>query len=793
MKTTLPLAASHNSNGLSSQLVTRKIPLYFGLITLTMPVMVHAAETGNAPASTAIVSTQNSFNIPRQPLYSALNALAEQAKVQFIFTEEMVQGLSSPGVSGQLSTQEALKKVLEGSGLSYRVNSGNTITLEKKPVDSSSAPDALPAVKVTGKAVDSTDPYNEDYRNPNSSAATKTDTPIMETPFSVKAVTQQVMEDQQVIQVEKAVENISGVIRSGANSLQTDTFNIRGFDTGNGTGNTYRNGVIFPQDLSQNSTKRETANLERVEVLKGPASLLYGRSEPGGVVNYVTKQPLATPYYSLQQQFGSYDLYRTNADATGALNDEKNLLYRVNLAYENGKTYRDFTSTERTFFAPVLKWEISPQTRATFEIEYQNWDMNPSTTLPRVGGKLYPFKASTNFAGPNSIYNAGDRILGGLNWSHDFNDNWVISQSFQVNSIDRKYAGGYTDTADATGNSAWRALFPGVDNAQTYFTNLNLTGKFKTGALKHTSLFGFDYFKLDNKLTEQTFNYSSAFNVFRPNYSGSFVPDTSPWGSFKRNSGIDWYGLYYQDQVELPFNLFALGGVRYDSSHDVDHLSLSVANNDKVSPRGGLLWRPIPELSVYGSYTENFGANNGFDGEGKSLSPQTAQQWEIGTKTELWDGRFSATLAYYDLKKQNIAVTRDWYSFTTIGAAETRGMEFDISGELLPGWKVIGGYSYMPFHKILQDVDGGNAGKSLPLAPTNSGSLWNTYEFKSGDLKGLKFGAGVISASQRQGNPKNNYQLPGYATVNLLTSYSKNIGKAKITTQFNVDNLLDKT
>jgi len=760
-------------------------------MTLTLPVMVHSAETG-APASVEVAATQHSFNIPSQPLYSALNALAEQAKVQFIFTEEMVKGLSSPGVSGQLSTQEALKKVLEGSGLIYRVNNGNTITLEKKPVDSSSVPDALPAVKVLGQAVDLTDPYNEDYRHPNSSTATKTDTPIMETPFSVKAIPQQVMEDQQIIRVEKAVENISGVIRSGANALQRDTFTIRGFDTG-GSGNTYRNGVIFSQDLSQLSTQREVANLERVEVLKGPASLLYGRAEPGGVINYVTKQPLATPYYSLQQQFGSYDLYRTSADATGALNDEKNLLYRVNLAYENGKTYRDFTNNERTFFAPVLKWEISPQTRATFELEYQNWDMNLPSSLPRVGGKLYPFKASTNFSGPNSSYNAGDRVLGGVNWSHDFNSDWTISQSFQVNSIDRKYALSYTDNADIAGNSAWRALFPGIDNAKTYFTNLNLTGKFKTGALKHTSLFGFDYFKLDNKLTEHTLNYQPVFNVFSPDYSGNFIPDTSQWGTFKRNSSIDWYGLYYQDQVELPYNLFALGGVRYDASEDVDHLSTSVANKDKVSPRGGLLWRPIPELSLYGSYTENFGANNGFDGQGKSLAPQTAQQWEIGTKTELWDGRFSATIAYYDLKKQNIAVTRDFFSFTTIGAAETRGIEFDVTGELLPGWKVIGGYSYMPFHKILQDAEGGNAGNSLPLAPTNSGSLWNTFEFKSGELQGLKFGAGVLAASQRQGNPKNNYQLPGYATVNLLASYSKNIGKTKLTTQFNVDNLLDKT
>jgi iron complex outermembrane receptor protein len=277
-----------------------------------------------------------------------------------------------------------------------------------------------------------------------------------------------------------------------------------------------------------------------------------------------------------------------------------------------------------------------------------------------------------------------------------------------------------------------------------------------------------------------------------------FAQLPQPWDIYLRDAGLSWYGLYYQDQVELPFNLFALGGVRYDSSQDTDNLASTTSNNHRVNPRGGLLWRPIKELSFYGSYTENFGANNGFDGNGQSLLPQTAQQWEIGTKTELWDGRFSATVAYYDLKKQNMAVTdpNNFRFRRAIGAAESRGVELDVAGEILKGWKLIGGYSYMPFAQITKDVDfnggSGNTGNRLPIAPRNSGSLWNTYEFQSSELRGVKLGAGVVAAGQRQGSPANNYQLPGYATANLLASYTRNVGKTKVTTQLNVDNLLNK-
>ncbi len=732
------------------------------------------------------------YHISSGSLSHALTQFAGSAGILLSTDARLTDGKTSNGLDGDYTVEEGFKKLLAGSGLTYTITDENSVAI-KVAESGSYAASTLPAVKVLGKGIyDSTDPYNEDYRLPNSSTATKTDTPIMETPFSVKAIPQQVLEDQQVIRVDKAVENVSGVIRSGANVMQRDTFTIRGFDTGDS--NMYRNGVRFPQPLNGFSAQREVANLERVEVLKGPASLLYGRAEPGGVINYVTKQPLATPYYSLQQQFGSFDYYRTTADATGAINDDKSLLYRLNMAYENADSFRNYSGNEQVFVAPVLKWELSPRTRITFEMEYQDWDRKPFAYIPLINNRIPSLSTNTNLAGPNLSFNKGQRVLGGFNWSHDFNENWTLSHSFQVNNINYNAANVLFNNVSENGDTARKVGYPNV-NTDTYTTSVNLIGKFNTGVLKHTSLFGFDYYKMNYRFSTEVHKQNN-FNIFSPDYSSNSIFSQFPKvASFKDNQDVSWYGLYYQDQVELPNNVYLTGGVRFDESQDTALDSGTSSTKGKVSPRGGLLWRPMKELSFYGSYTENFGAFNGFDGNGHSLAPQTAQQWEVGTKTELLDGKFSATLAYYDLKKQNIAVSQDFITYSTIGAAESRGIELDVQGEIFPGWKVIGGYSYMPFAKVTQDDNGyiGGTGNRLPLAPTHSGSIWNTYEFKTGDIRGLKFGAGIVAAGQRQGNPYNDYQLPGYATVNILASYSKNIGKTKVTTQLNLDNLLDKT
>lgn len=536
------------------------------------------------------------FDLPEQPLSDTLDSLAQSTQTRLLYADATVKGLRSAPVKGNFTAQQALGK----SGLNYKVVDKSLITVAGQ---ASAAPETvLKPMTVEGDGVrDPNDPYNPDYNRTDASTATKTDTPIMETPYSVTVVPQQVLKDQRFIRVEDGIRNVAGEQSSYANGGDSDFFIMRGFENLN----LYRDGFLLPSALGGGTVKRQTANLERVEVLKGPGSLLFGRNEPGGVINLVTKRPQATPYHSVEQQFGSYDFYRTLVDSTGAITHDDTLLYRVNL--------------------------------------------------------------SSN---------------------------------------------------------------PGPDISQ------------------------------------------------------------------------EWYALYWQDQIKFPFNVYGNVGVRYDNANGANNANgLTTTDDDHFSPRGGLLWKPLNWLAVYGNYSENFGPSNSLfrSIDQQALPPRTGEEWELGAKTEFFDGRLSASFAYFDLTQKNVAVPDPINPNLSraIGEQESRGYELEAAGEILLGWRIIGAYTHMSYANVNQDVgfDGGlgNKGNRMFNTPRNFGSLWSTYEFLGGDLQGLKLGGGVNAASQSQGTNANTFQLPGYATLNLMASYGLNVGKSRVTLQLNASNLLDKT
>jgi len=342
----------------------------------------------------------------------------------------------------------------------------------------------LPTLTVTGEPWDDTS-----YNVPNASTATKTDTPIMETPYSIQVVPQQVLQDQQVFRLEKALQNVSGVIRFPANQNSTDQFLLRGFD--NQT--YYRDGFRF--DASSGGTRsRDTANLERIEVLKGPGSILYGRAEPGGIINLVTKQPLATAFYGLQQQFGSFDFYRTAADATGPLTKDDTLLYRFNLAYENAGSFRELVEGDRVFLAPALRWNPSDRTQVNFELEYSDLHQVAEPGVPVFGNRPAPVPRERNLMDPYARID-NDRVLVGLNWSHAFDEHWTLRHRFNAHLGEQDnvvlfYLG--TVGSDGTIN---RGLQFARNDSDAYYNALDLTGHFDTRGLTHALLIGGDYYR----------------------------------------------------------------------------------------------------------------------------------------------------------------------------------------------------------------------------------------------------------------------------------------------------------
>jgi len=776
-----------------------------------------AFMTGAAPAAPAqasiapeqLTGVAKRYIIPPGSLTKALNSVADENGLHVLYDARVTRGLRAPGLAGAYTLNEALDSLLSGSGLRYRIDErGHAISIVLAQNDAGTRNDAgaeaLPPIDVgSERAVSAGGTGNgaggdaKTYNPKNTSTATKTDTPIMETPFSVKAVPSQVLQDQQVTRVEKALQNVSGVLPMPGNQGLGDVFIIRGFFNDI----IYRDGFALPGVLGGGTTKRYTANLERIEVLKGPGSILFGRTEPGGIVNLVTKQPLETPYHAIQQQVGSFEFYRTTIDSTGPLTEDKSLLYRVNIAYENAGSFRDFVENEGVFIAPVLRWNIDAATRANFEFEYQQFDERPDPGIPPIGSGPASVPRSRYVGDPLNSVNKGYRTLYGVNWSHDFDENWTLAHRFTFEHMAFDNRTMFFGKADADGTLGRFYNQAPDTTTDRYYTTLNLTGKIDTGPIRHKLLFGYDFFHIDDKLVglRNCCAAAPAFNIYAPTYLPYAVIPVSPATIGRLDLTQEWHSLYFQDQMELPYNFFAMGGFRFDSATAVNNVrNVLTTKEDQVSPRGGLLWRPVPWLSVYGSYSQGFGSPNSvFRSDGVLFPAQTSEQWEAGVKGETEDGRLTATFAYFDLKKRNLPVPDPLNPNLrrTIGEAETRGIEFDVSGEVLPGWRVIGAYSYLPFAKITKDNDasGGyrNQGKRLYLAPEHYGSFWTTYEFQQAALLGLKLGAGVSAVGPREGDQGNTYQLPGYATVNLMGSYSWRIGPTRVTAQLNIDNIAD--
>jgi iron complex outermembrane receptor protein len=820
-----------------------------GLLT---PIMTLAAEQADIP-----------FDIPAQSLTGALIRFSATTGLQVLYEGDIASQIKSPELKGHFTSEDALQKLLLGSGLNYRFSNSKTITLEKSATPAASqinqvGPTTLPKVNVVGNAVyDVTDPYNENYVIPNATAGTKTDTPIMETPLNVQVVSKQVMKDQQVITLADSLKNVSGVVVNSQGSTGDPTvmggtqsdITLRGFVSST----FFRNGFRLQQG------SRAMANVESVEVLKGPAAILYGLVEPGGMVNVTTKQPQATPYYAFNQQFGTYDTYRTTVDATGPVAGNQDVLYRMNMSYQNSGSWQDFVGTEDLFLAPVLKWNISPKTQATFEFEYNRQHLGVgSATNPYIGGQLFKVPISTNYAEYSPVNT--ETFFGSMNWSHQFNDDWTIKNRFSANqqsdnaphytvpvytiSSDAYPLLSGTPTAPYTGYAIIRENTSYATQYNTYSTNLDLTGHFDTFGLKHTLLLGGDYYRINRDNIASNKNCTtcplgsfSIIDPYNPVHPGTIV-DIPNGGTFGSHPQTDQYGLYGQDQIKLPFNVHVTGGIRYQYLHQYSKSTSAYGNTplpgtvtttamsqDAVTPRVGILWHPQNWVSLYANYAESFGANSGlvYNGPGEitPIAPTSATQYEGGIKTEFFDGRLRATLAYYELTKTNIATGDTNLDPTThllhdcgtgagscslaIGAVRSRGPELDIQGEILPGWNAIATWANVDIIVAKTNANNDplgsiNVGDRMLNVPRNTASFWSTYELQDTDFKGLKFGGGVTvrdgqlgqGGTDLSGNVLPAIKTPGYATLGLMTAYSRSIGKSKVTLQLNIDNLLDK-
>jgi iron complex outermembrane receptor protein len=769
---------------------------------LLIPVMLFGAGQ-NTYAGDAAPDKARPFNIPAQSLSSALTRFSADTRLQVLYEGDVADKLQAPALNGTYTPAQALDKLLGGTGLKSRYTNDKTITIEAPSSQNQPNTPTLKAMTVTGKTkYDATDPYDKHYAAPNSSFATKTDTPIMETPLNIQVLPKAVLDDQQAIKMDQALKYVSGVTTGQAAGGLTDQPTIRGFFNYN----LFRNG--FRIDASGPEGTRNMANVQSIEVLKGPAAMLYGRVEPGGMVNIVTKKPLDTDYYSVQQQFGSFDLYRTSIDATGPIADNKNLLYRMNVAYENSGSFRENVDYDKVFVAPVLQWNISPQTTALLELEYRKesnvYDLHARPLITdgtRADGtwinpRLADIPRERNLMEDNRNH-VEDKLIG-LNLSHKFNDDWTLTEQLNIQLLDRDRMVMTPGTLLADKRTLNRTLLTSdFFTNNSYFTTTNLTGHFNTWGLKHTLLIGGDYYLQDMNSVGYSSTAASRIDIYNPVHTGNppINPTTRAAQSF--HTETDLYGIYVQDQIKLPYNVHVMGGFRYQDVEQYDVIAKQVAQKaDAVTPQVGVLWQPIKWLSLYGNYVENFGTTNGMGQGNTFLPPQTAQQWEGGFKTSFFDDRLSTTISYYNLTKQNIPTTDPANPTFSIaaGEAQSRGVEMDIKGEILPGWKGIATYAYTET-EVLKENNPNTipVGSRLRGIPEHTSTLWSTYDFQKDYLRGFKVGAGVELVSAKKASlDKNDFNFAGFGVVDLLASYTRNVAKSKVTLQLNVTNLLDK-
>ncbi|MEH2058197.1 MAG: TonB-dependent siderophore receptor [Nostoc sp.] len=652
----------------------------------------------------------------------------------------------------------------QSEGLVFGVTPAASTAQQPKPTPEKQPPIEL---NVIGEAEGS-------YNVPDASTATKTPTPLRDIPQSIQVVPRQSWEDQGAINAIDALRSV-GVIQAFNSPSNGDVFTIRGFQTSN----ILRNGL---KDYIGGATTGQTQlnDIEQIEVLRGPASVLYGQGNPGGTINFITKQPLSEPYFAASMTVGSYSLYQPTLDISGPLNSDKTLLYRLNVSYFNTESFVDFFNSQRYLIAPVVSWQIDPNTKVTFETEFRYQQQFPRTGLPAVGTVLSnpngKIPLSLNTLDVNAK-NDTTSVLLGYNLEHRFNDNWSWVNAFKV-----RFVGFLRDSANSvTLKSNDQTLTrseqtdiggPGVDNE--YALDNHLTGKFQIGGLQNELTTGFDLYRELN-IYNRTTSTIGSIDVFNPVYG---QPVGAVISTLNQKTVNDDIGLYIQDLVKLASNLKLVLGGRGDfvQSSVTNFLNSSLNNtqpNQAFSPRVGLVYQPIQPISLYASYSQSFSQNVGTTFGGSLFKPSFGTQYEVGVKADALQSRLSSTLAFYQLTLSNVLTTdpnNPTFNVQT-GEQRSRGIELNVTGEILPGWNVIASYAYTDARITADNVYA--IGNRLPNVPLNSASLWTTYTFSKSKLQGLGFGLGLFYVDEREGDLNNDFTVPSYIRTDAAVYYKK--------------------
>lgn len=615
------------------------------------------------------------------------------------------------------------------------------------------------------------------YRATRSRSATRTDTALHETPQAVTVVPKDVVDDIGATRLQDALDYAGGIGRANNfGGLGLTTFTARGFTSGE----FYSNGFSLNRGYP---SAPDAATLERLEVLRGPAALLYGRGDPGGTFNAVSKQPLAAPALTLGSQFSDQGLQRGTLDAGGPLDANGALSYRLNVIAEGGTTFRDDVSVERYGVAPVLGWQLNDSTRIVLEGDFNRNSSPLDRGLTRYAGQNgQSATRDTNIwekGTTNNIHNDDDRVQ--LRFEHQLNEDWSLAGGVQWLQGTLEGNAVEANGLQADGRTLGRNFNYRKLEWTDRDTQLNLTGHFNTAGLEHTLLTGVEVDDYDYRSIIQRSAAGAAaypIDIYNPVLGQPRPALTRTTTHDKEN--LKTYAVFVQDQVALTERLKAQLGARLERFED-DYTNLlpgtqpwSAAEN-AVTPRFGLIYDLTDTLAVYANTARSFKPNTGAGADGNGFAPEKGKSYELGLKWEALDRQLNVDAAVYHIEKRNVLTVDPANTTFSVAAGEVRsqGLDLNVAGNITPEWRMIGGYSFVDA-QVTKDNTLKN-GTRLANVPRNSFSLLNVYEFQQGTLNGLGLGVGLKSIGERAGQTANTtFTMDDYSVVDLLAFYKVN-------------------
>lgn len=646
---------------------------------------------------------------------------------------------------------------------------------------------ALDELSVTGdgKAI------SRGYQPVRTSVAMGTETPIIKIPQAVAVVTEQVLQDQAVRTLDEALYNVSGITQTNTLGGTQDAFIRRGFGDN-------RDGSILRDGLRTALPRSFMPTTQRVEVLKGPASALYGILDPGGLINIVTKKPRFEQAGYIEAFGTSFNGGGIELDQTGPI-EGTNLAYRVIAQHRNAEYWRNFGTQNQQVLAPSVTWR-GDDTRVTLSYEFSHYKLpfDRGTIFDPRTGKPVNTPRDRRF---DERYNitAGENHVAGIEIERTLSDTWkahfryAFSHNFYQDNQARVTAydpntGIATRRADATQDS----------NFSVHSGRLDLTGKVNVLGFDHDLLVGGTYDYSDVLRTRLIRGPSNrTFDIFDPVYGLLPQSIAVSLADSDQRERIETAAIYGQDSVSLTERLILVSGLRYQDFSQIAGKGRPFNTNTDVSdgrvvPRLGLVYLLTPSLSLYSSYSQTFRPNSSIASFIGALPPEEGEAYEVGMKAEVFDG-ITATAALYDITKSNVLYTEvinGIVTSRTAGEVSSRGFELDVAGQIAPDWSVIATYAYTDAVVTADPTLRGN--ELLNVAP-HTASLFLTHDFGAVGDGRLRAGIGGRYVGSRPGDAANTFRMPDYAVADAFLAYDTRLGDRPATVQLNLRNLTDET